>query len=128
VLTSNGFLGDPTFQNVPPYLAGFSNETSQTASLGSTNLVVTPAVGLYRVSVYEEINSGTLPVLQTNIQWTDDNGAQSATPAGTGFSTIGGFSQGNTVIRVASGNITFTTTAAGTINYSVFLRAEFIGN
>jgi hypothetical protein len=109
---------------------GEVNLTGQSASIGSTNVMVGDgaSAGIYRVSAYRECTvGGATGSLNVTVGWTDDNGSQSWTPP-TGLSLhVPGFVADSTVLRVAaSTNITYLTTVSGGSGsqYAIFMRVE----
>lgn len=90
--------------------------TAQTASIASTNLLVSPTPGLYRIDVVEEDTAAAAAgTLTTTFGWTSRSGAQTASPAGTLALTGLADSDGSKVIYIASGNLTYLTTVAGVV-------------
>lgn len=107
------------------------NLTGQTATIGSTSLVTSPAVGMYRVSIYAATstagNGGD--TVTVTIGWTDAIGAKTYVTATLDLSTTA--AQPLTIalpILVASGNITYATTVVktGSPQYLLSLRCEAI--
>ena len=103
--------------------------TEQTASIGSTTLYTPPAVGLYRVSVYQLCTkAGAGGTLDTTLAWTDDSGVQGITPASqVDLTSLGSGGTSSTFIRSIASAISFSTTVAGASGapeYGLWISAE----
>lgn len=90
-----------------PYILGNVNDVNRTASLGSTNLIAAPTAGLYRIDAYASSNS-TICTAAVALGWTDNNGAQTATPIAATLTS----GSGSQLVKVASGAITYSITIA----------------
>jgi hypothetical protein len=105
---------------------------SQTASIGSTNLIATPAAGMYRVvSVAQSTTAATAGsgcTLAVTIGYTDSAGATSSASVSALSLAALGRSSGELFLMVASGTITYSTTVtAGTCSgelYALNIVAE----
>lgn len=105
---------------------------SQTASIGSTNLIAAPAAGMYRVIAIAQTTtaatSGSGCSLAVTIGYTDSAGAAANTTISGQSLTALGRSSGATFLMVASGNLTYSTTrTAGTCSgdqYALNIVAE----
>jgi hypothetical protein len=115
-----------------PTILGSVALTSQTASLGSTNLVPTPVAGMYRVVTVAQATTaataGSGCTLVVTIGYTDSVGATTNnTISGLSLAALGR-SMGAMSLMVASGAITFSTTrTAGTCSgdqYALNVTAE----
>ncbi len=103
------------------FVKAVSNVTSQTASQGTVTLASSPAAGSYRISFYADQNSGAGSTYFT-FNWTDGSTSRSLT---TGLLTLsGGYISGLFPIYVGSGNVTYTSTVNGTVNYDVHITLE----
>lgn len=125
------YNADTTAGNgVPGILASVTNQTGKTAAIGSTNLVAsTPALGLYRVSVYLLMTTaGTSGTIKTTIGYTDAKQAQTQDSSTVNIASAGDKVGQTFVVETTSASaITYSTTITGTIGsgvYSVYLEAE----
>lgn len=96
-----------------PTVLGSVALNSQTASIGSTNLIAAPAVGMYRVVSIAQTTtapSGSGCSLVVTIGYTDSAGTTTSnTISGLSLAALGR-SSGVMSVMVASGNITYSTT------------------
>ena len=115
-----------------PSILGSVALTAQTASVGSTNLIASPAVGMYRVVAIAQTTiaatSGSGCSLAVTIGYSDSAGATTNSTI-TGFSLAAlGRSSAASSLMVASGNLTYSTTrTAGTCTgdqYALNIIAE----
>jgi hypothetical protein len=108
------------------------NLTAQTASIGSSNLLTAPVVGLYEIDYYlccTTADAGTPAVsVQLTIGHTDRAGATTQTSAALSLAAVGR-DRGKMLVEVASGNITYATTVvtAGSAQYSLRVQARRVG-
>jgi hypothetical protein len=94
----------------------------QTANIGSTTICTSPVAGNYRVSTYGVVTGILGGAVTVTIGWTDPQQAQTATSTfGLG---VGSYITLDTPVRVASGNITLSSTGYVTGTYSVYARVE----
>jgi hypothetical protein len=104
-----------------PFVVAVSNVTGQTSSQSTVTLATSPAIGSYRINYYADQNSGGGSVYFT-FSWTDGSAARTLN---TGLLTLGqGYLSGLFPIFVASGNVTYTSTVSGTVNYDVHATLE----
>jgi len=95
---------------------------TQTANIGSTTICTSPVAGNYRVSIYGVVTGILGGAVTVTIGWTDPQQAQTATSTfGLG---VGSYITLDTPVRVASGNITLSSTGYVTGTYSVYARVE----
>jgi hypothetical protein len=115
-----------------PSILGSVALASQTASLSSTNLVATPAAGMYRVVTVAQATTaataGSGCTLAVTVGYTDSAGATTnSTISGLSLAALGR-SMGAMSLMVASGAITYSTTrTAGTCSgdqYALNITAE----
>lgn len=115
-----------------PTILGSVALSSQTASLGSANLVSTPVAGMYRVAAIAQATtaatSGSGCSLALTIGYTDSAGATTnSTISGLSLAALGR-SSGGLFLMVTSGAITYSTTrTAGTCSgdqYALNITAE----
>jgi hypothetical protein len=115
-----------------PSILGSVALTSQTASLGSTNLVATPVAGMYRVVTVAQATTaataGSGCSLAVTIGYTDSAGATTNNTISALSLAAPGRSMGAMSLMVASGSITYSTTlTAGTCSgelYALNITAE----
>jgi hypothetical protein len=115
-----------------PTIAGSVALAAQTASLGSTNLIATPAAGLYRVVTVAQVTtastSGSGCSLAVTIGYTDSAGSTTNNTVSALSLTALGRSMGAMSLMVASGAVTYSTTrTAGTCSgdqYALNIVAE----
>lgn len=104
------------------------NHTGQTAALGSQTLATAPPAGMYRVSVYARCSTAGSGAVQARLNWNDGT-ARSNQSIGTALDLTGSnYAEGQRVIYVASGNVTYdaTFTGAGGEVYDLRVRMEAI--
>ncbi len=107
--------------NPLPNVSSTSNVLGQTASQGTVTLAASPTAGSYRINIYADQYSGSGSTYFT-FNWTDGSTARSLT---TGLLTLsGGYLSGLFPIYVGGGNVTYTSTVAGTVNYDVHITLE----
>lgn len=110
----------PTFQPCPggSVTIGASDVTAQATSQGSTTIATAPGAGNYNLRYYADVNTacttGSNSVTFT-ANWTDATLARSLTTGSLTFasSTAASYLSGEIPIRVASGNVTYTSTVTG---------------
>ena len=106
--------------------------TGQVANIASTALSNTPPAGFYEVEVYLETttNDATAGTLAVVVGWTDDVGATTSTVIAAHALTATGRSTGRAIVRLASGNLTYSVTVTGiyaTAAYAVYVRVTSLG-
>jgi hypothetical protein len=105
------------------FLSTDVNLTGQAANIGTTNLLTTPNVGMYRVSAYLEGTTAGTGTLTVTTGWTDEVGA--TTDAGLTFLLTGTGRASRTVLTyVASGSLTYAVSGYLTGVYALRIRAE----
>lgn len=120
----------PDVAGTPVVRVGAADLTGQTAAIGSTSIATAPGAGQYEVTVYAlcttASGSGT-PTLACTIGYTDNVGATTQTAfTGLSLSATGRTAPAPLSLRVASGNITYTTTitgASGSPQYALYIKA-----
>jgi hypothetical protein len=134
------YNGKSTASNGIPILISTFNATAQSSSYSGQNLVSSPAAGMYRVSVYEEITqaaktSSTLPTV--TLAYRAEDSGQLEQPAITQSSstanTKGTFLSGVFTFTSVSGtNVRFSNSgyaSSGTtpMQYAIRIRVEYLG-
>ena len=144
-----GFTGDATHRlakdiggrlvvvgnDAPAVAAGSLGKvdlTAQVANIAATALSNTPPAGMYEVEVYiltttADVTAGTLAVA---IGYTDNVGATSQTAIAAHALTATGRSTGRAIVRVASGDVTYSVTVTGiygTSAFAVYARVVSLG-
>jgi hypothetical protein len=117
------------------YTASKSDVTNQSTSQGTVTLSTSPASGLYRIHYYADQNAtcttGANSVSFT-FNWTDAGNARSLTTGSLTLNSVqavSGYLSGVFPIFVNSGNVTYTSTiagscATGTSSYDIHARLE----
>jgi hypothetical protein len=106
--------------------------TAQTASLGTQTLMTSPPAGLYEVTFFLECptaDGGASGTVLATLGFTNRVGASTRATATLSL-TATGSAETTFKVRVASGNLTYTTTVGGTIGtatYNVTAVAKRIG-
>lgn len=100
----------------------------RTSDIGSTTLTTTGA-GLYRVAFYlvDTAADLTAGAVRLNVSFTDDAASQTLQSSAVLLTTLGTMTQGQFVIQLASGNLTYTTSHTGifgTATYNLFITCE----
>lgn len=121
----------------PPAVAsgalGKVDLTAQTAAIGSTNLSSTPPAGFYEVQVVAICTTASgsgAPTLDVTLAWTDTLGATTEKTINALSLAATGRAHGATRMRVASGNIAYSTTinaASGSPAYALYVRVMALG-
>lgn len=110
-----------------------SNVTGQTASQTIVTLATAPTAGLYHVTYYADQNatcSGGATVSFT-FNWTDATNARSLSTGNLTLSSAqqtSGYLSGSIPLWVGSGNVTYTSTFAGSASCSYDVHAALISN
>lgn len=117
--------------DLPVVLPPSVNLTGQSASIGSTNIVLTPIAGIYRISGYLALTTtGNSVTVTVTVGWTDLSGAgRTFTSSAINFSAGTNNPQSFSVpiVAEASTEITYLTTvsgAAGAGRYSLAVVVE----
>jgi len=139
-LTGTNVLAGDDAPAVAAGALGKVDLSAQTSAIGSTNLSSTPPAGVYAVEVYVACTTASgagAPTLDVTVGWTDNVGATTqnvaAEPGATAFPlplSATGRSKGRVLCRVASGDISYSTTinaAAGTPQYAIYIRVLSLG-
>jgi len=105
--------------------------TGRSAAIASTKLTNAPPFGFYAVDVIAMTTTAAgTATLTVTILWTDNVGATTANViSAMPFQTLGRTS-GRVILRVASGDINFQTTVAGTqglARYALYIRVTYLG-
>jgi hypothetical protein len=104
--------------------------TGQTADISSTNLITSPSAGLYSLDIYMLCTTaGTAGTATLTIGWTDDVGSTTSTPVSTFSLSTQGRITARQLIRVSSGNITYSVSRAGVTGspqYALYMQLERI--
>ena len=125
------YFYDPTnstWNYLTPMVATVSL-TEQGAAIGATTLFTPDAVGTYRVSVYQVMTTaGSGGTLATVIGFTDNEQAQTSSPAGNlDMTLLGAASSGTLFIQSTAVAITYTVTTAGiggSPKFSLYITVE----
>lgn len=90
--------------------------------VSSTVLVHNPPGGLYRVEVvmFTTTNDALAGTLSFDLAWTDLVGSTTGTPIAAHVLTATGRSTGSTLLHIASGDITYSTTVTGIYSNAVY--------
>lgn len=103
---------------------GYSN-TGMTSSLASASLVGSALAIPWMISVYAVCTTAGTGSVDVNIGWTDNVGARLQTVVVLPLTSTG-YINATIPIRVASGNITRSTTYTSTGTYALYIRATAI--
>jgi hypothetical protein len=113
-----------------PQIVAKQSWTSQSGALASTTVYTPSAAGLFRVSAYIEVSSGSTRAPSASMTWTDDHAAQNNSGAlgavdASGNWTING-SYATRAFRVAANTDIKVSTSigAGTGTYDLYVVIE----
>jgi hypothetical protein len=103
--------------------------TGRSSALGSTTIYTPSASGLFRVSAYLEVASGSITSVNAFLAYTDDHHTPNATYYGLGSLVSGDYNNSGTVQAyafraAASAAISVSTNYSGTGSYDFYVVLE----
>lgn len=104
-------------------LAAILDEVSlpgRTTAIGSTNFTNAGTAGFYRVHWYLVVTTtAAVPTMTVTIGWTDNAAARTNVSAPIAFAATN-FAQGDVIVRLNSGSVSYLTTLTGAIGTGVY--------